>query len=272
MSKLRYALSFGALAGFIYACVAWGYDGVQLALNHAAYPFLQFAIAVIPCTIAGAAVGWLAYRINHLLVSSLLWGLVGYFFGWIAIHTSFNLLMAALGILNPALREIVNYPVPYNPFILIVAVVLSAIAGLLEIPLVDASADAEAPLGRIFPMVFWSVIFLLAAIAPEDNFTSQLRQPVVATNAAIQYTLQHQGDQVDRKTQIATGMLAVKPLSGLIDRPYRLILGTYEESLYSSNVIIDFDGDWAVCTVVNGAASVCKRVSYADLQQAARSP
>ncbi len=273
--KLRFGLFYGLIAGLVYSFIAWGYDAILLARSNAMLPWLQWIIGGIPCLLLGALAGWLTYRINNFLASFVIWLLTGAAFAWLAGHVPFDLASAAIGIVDPSARQLIDYPVVLGAqlrmvIIFVAVIVLSVIAGLLEIGLVEGSTEFPAPIGRFLPMVLWIALFFLAGLAAENNITQDLRQPVQNTNSLIQFAIDHRGQTVDPKLAAEMHLGAVRDLAGLMDRPRRLLLTRYDELMFDTTVVIDFGGQWATCSVFNAQPSYCKPVSRSELIQMVR--
>lgn len=264
--KGRYAILFGLTAGIVFSLVTWGYDGLQLAGSHAMFPWMNFILGLIPTTLISGLVGWLVYRLNNHLIAFGLWLVTAIVFALLVGHVPFDMADRVLKIINPTVGAVVSYPfvlaVEARTFlVMIVIAILVVIGGMLEITLIDASVSSTP----VVPLIIWFLFFGVAGIPAQNYLNSQLVDPVVNTDAAIQFAIDHQAQPVDKQTSLDMHLAAVKPLLGLADRPRKLILGGFDSILYNARVLVNFDGQWVQCSVVSNEPNVCDLVQYSDL-------
>lgn len=272
VEKLRTGLVFGLVAGSVFSLTAWGYDGFQLARSHAIYPWLTLLLGGIPATLFSGLAGWLVYRLNHFLAAFVIWLATGIVFSWLAAHIPFDVLSGALGVIDPSVRELVNYPSVIGAqarttVIFITVIGLTTIAGMLEISLVDWTSESIAPVGRVFPVLIWVFLFFLVGLSPENNIGQDLTKPVVSMNQLIQFASDHRNQEVDKAQAVEMHLGAVRDLQDYLDLPRRLVLTRYDELMYTTTVAVDFDGQWASCSLAAGIPSYCKPVTRAELLQ-----
>jgi hypothetical protein len=269
--KQRIATMYGVAAGVVFALVTWGYDAFLLARAHVAAPFLVFSLGLIGCGVVGGLAGWLTYRINHLLAGFVCWVAAGIAFAWLVGQIPFGIYPRALALLDPAVGQIVHFPV--NPgvqssewIVRIVVVALSAMAGLLEITLADATANSSGQIGRFFPGLVWAILFVLAGLSPENTLTAPLRAPVVNLNATIQYALDHPNESLNAPSDTSFRTGALQDIQADLTQPRRLILQTYDDTLYSTTVVIRFGAaTYAKCSVSNSQPINCAPTTLPDL-------
>ncbi len=264
--KMRMAIFYGLLAGLVFAISAWGIDCYLLARSHAYYPWAIFIIGAIPCMLLGALVSWVVYRVQNFFVAFVLWIITGYTYAWLSGHVPFTILEQFYKIVNPDLARMIDYPIVLTAQLqtgvsIVAAVIITLIGGLLEIALVDATSESSAPVGRWIPTILWVVIFFLAGMAPENNLTETIRAPIQNMNMIIQYSADHEGQTVSRQTVLDLRLKSVEPLQADWKKPRKLLLSSYDELMFNTTVLINFDGQWATCSVLDGWPSYCK---YAD--------
>lgn len=268
--KSRFALIYGISAGLIFSIAAWGYDGYLLSRANAIFPWAQFIAGLIPCVIISGLGSWLTYRIGHFAGAFFIWIGVGTAFAWLSTHIPFGILASIISLIKPELGHIIHYDMMTGAqaslLIIYIAVIgLSILAGLLEIPLVDASSESAAAIGRLFPLLAWLFLFVLAGLAPENNLTSALRDPVVNTNELIQWKIDHQGQEISPQVSVDMHQGALKELTPLVNQPRHIILTQYDELLYNTQIAIDFNGTWASCNLLGGFPSYCKPTTLSEL-------
>lgn len=263
--KRRTALLFGALAGFVFAGVAWGYDSFRLAEAHAMLPWLTFVLGAVPCMALGALVAYLASRLNSFLAGFLLWVLTGLAYAYLACHVPFEIQTAALRLLAPDIAARVSYPwaSAVNAHAIIVFIIVSlvvALAGMLSTFLIDSAAASYNFFSSLFVALIWCVLFVIGGYATEDNFSVYTRQSVVAANNLVQFALDHEGQTVDPASARSINLHAIDPISDLIHRPRRLILSGYDDFFDAFDILIDFQGQFAHCSVIDQKVNFCEKV------------
>ena len=268
--KNRMAILYGLIAGLVYAISAWGIDSYLLARAHAYYPWAMFIIGAIPCMALGAIISWVVYRVQNFFLAFILWVATGYTFAWLAGRIPFIILQQFIQIINPDLGRMIDYPIVMTAQLqtgisIAVAIIVTVIGGLLETALVDASSESPAPVGRWIPTLLWILIFFLAGLAPENNLTETIRKPVQNTNMIIEYSAEHEGQQVPRQTVLDLRLKSVQELQPYWNKPHRLLLSTYDELLFNTKILVNFDGQWATCNALDGWPSYCEPVDKASL-------
>ncbi len=266
----NYALAYGGLAGLVFSLVGWGYDALLLWRGHAALPLLTWFIGTLACLMIGLLAGWLSHKFHHILVSFIIWILVGIAFSRLIAHLPFEGYTIAIKLLYPRYDQIINLPYPPDAafrMVLVTAAILIAcvIAGLLCNFFIDTSQESVAPIGAILPMIIWIALFALAAVPAEMEINALFRNPVVNTDQAIEYVLTHPNQAIDPKTTSETGYRSILAIKDLLSPRRSLLLTNFQDDMLGSNVAIDFGGKWAYCSVLNGRPSFCKVVESPEL-------
>lgn len=259
----RYGLLFGLLAGAAFAFTAWTIDAVALGKAHAYWFWLKLALGGSASLVIGAAAGWLVVRINRTAVTFLLWLLVGVSFGWLAAHVPFEGVSTVLERFAPALATLVRYPFTegpqYRSFLTLVTTIgIGAFTGLLFWPLVDALRQAGSPVGRLFPAIIWIALFAGAGAVADNMMNKPLREPVVAVDSLVQFVTMHDASAISSKEARELHVAALNGVKDLLPRPRRLMLADYDNTIVMTNVLIDFGGTWAHCSVTAGQLGFCE--------------
>jgi len=134
-----------------------------------------------------------------------------------------------------------------------------AIAGLLQLTLVEMAAHATAPAGRVAPYLVCITIILLGS-GLSNLVNEQLRAPLVATNTLIQFAQDNQGRNVDPEVARKMHLGSVRAISSLINLPRRLFLGRFDAGYGQVEVLIDFAGTWARCNTIYGQPTFCQPI------------
>jgi hypothetical protein len=263
--KLRYGLFYGMIGALAYCLAAWGIDGYNLSRSNAIYPWLKLGLGTWICMILAGLAGLFTVMKDRGQFSVVIWVLTGIIFGWLAGHIPFDGASILLSRFDPDLYNLVDYPFHDGTharmvFAIVSAVGLFLIGGPFLPALVEISSKASRFLERWVPIVVWVAIFIIAGSLGDGIINRPLRSPVMVMDELIQFKLDHEGTSVDPKEARDIHLSALGSVSDLTGRPRRLILGDYDVALVTVNVLIDFDGVWVRCTVMNDQPGYCRRV------------
>lgn len=268
-------LLYGLLAGLSFALAAWGYDVFLLARSHAALPWLKFLLGGLFSLTVYSLAGWLTVRFEHRLVMLLSWAVAGLSAARVAGHLPFEgIYTVVVGILAPGLGNLISYPfiekiqMPMR-LLYIFVIGMSVFAGLFELSTVDRALGASTPLGRRLPLTLGILLIGLAGIGFDDLVYEPLRTPVVAVDRTIRFAIQSHGQNVDRQLAQERRLYAVDDVQELLVEPRRLIISTYDQELSAVDVLADFNGQLARCTVLFNQPSICQPIEAQNPRAAA---
>lgn len=269
--ELLAGLAFGLLAGLAFALSAWLSDALALANANAYYPWIKLIIGGIPAILVGVLVGWLAVRIDSILLRLLTWTLTGLLYTWWASHVPFEGFYTVLGILSPAVQKMVAYPFVINAATRAVIAMLVGGgvgfgAGLLQTMLSDSVLNADSPFGKALPVLFWMAIFAVAGLTTNNLINQQLRDPVVAMDQLVQFSLDNEGKQVSPQVARDMHVGSLNAIQAALHQPRKLILSKYDDLMTMTEVLINFGGSWARCSVINSEEGI-SQPSYCELVQ-----
>jgi len=260
----RYSLWLGAITGFVLSSAIWAYEAILLFRAHVAYPWLPYLVGAIlfmaACTLAALLTCW----VNRALLGILFWGLAGRLMAVLAISIPLKIVPGLMFILEPGLRSrLPAYPINatfrgWEGLATVELIIFLGLLGLLQLTLVDQAVPATSPAGRLTAYFVFVPIVLLVSAMLSDMVNQPLRAPLVATNTLIQFALDHQNTNVDPAIARQMHLSTVDPIASLIDRPRRLFLGTYDETYFQVDVLIDFGGEWVDCTTASLQPVFCK--------------
>lgn len=264
IQKRKTAVITGILAGLAFGTVAWGISSFRLMQANAILPWLPFIIGTIPCMIVAVMAALLTVRFSHLLVTPIIWIINGLFFAYMGSHTSFQLLSAALKLLNPDIAARVNYPVNQlvegrGILLYILIVIISGVVGAFSSLIIENASASITPFGRILSLFIWAAFFCLAGYIVFDNLIQPINEPVVSTNNLIQFALDHEGQAVDIETAQKVHLRAMDSIQDLLHNPRRLLLSTYDEDFTNVTVMVDFGGTWVSCSVIQNLVNFCEK-------------
>ncbi|HEX9028727.1 MAG TPA: hypothetical protein VF823_06100, partial [Anaerolineales bacterium] len=255
-------LAYGLIAALAFTLTAWGIDAYQLARVSVDPFWLKLVLGGLAAVLLGGLAGWLGEQIDNGLVTFVLWLFVSYLLARLASQLPFEITSRALGMLHPSLAGLDIYPHPSNVdrsmvIVYIVLMLTGGLVGALQSILVDSALGSATNFTRWITLAACVPFFLLAGTAV-DNINNSLRMPLIATHDVLEFARANQGKPVDNKLAAATGLHAFDSLQNMLDRPFHLVLGTYEpEYLDSFTVYIDFNGEWAECSALVSRVSNC---------------
>ncbi len=262
-------LHFGLIAGLSFTVGAWGLDAIGLFQAHALFPWLKLVLGLVYAVPVSGLAGWLSARLQKTLVSILIWIADGAALGWAAGRLSFSgpppfggIYPALLKLLDPQLQAKINYPF-YDEFlfrvgaILLTTIALAALAGLLELIMVDSATYASAPLARWLPLCLAIPLFLAAGVTADGMVSAPARGSVFAVDRMISLADRDRLDE-NRSTTAAGYLITLDPLKDQLGRPYRLILATYDSAYTDVYVLVDFGGRWGECRVFYSQPVSCE--------------
>jgi hypothetical protein len=264
-SDRRNGLWLGLISGMAFGLSTWGLDALALGSASVDRPWIKLAMGLTISLAIGALAGWLTAVIGRGVVGVLVWGTAGIAYAWLAGHIPFDGQSAFLRLVEPQLGDITAYPFGESAkvrTILLMVIVggLSALAGVLELVLLDQAKGATSGLARAFSMALTIPFFGLAGIASDGIINRPLREPLLAIHHVIEWAVEARSRPVDPSVARQRHLGAVGGIEDLIGDPYEMMLGSYDGfSLMSFSVEVDFDGTWARCTVLASSPGYCAK-------------
>ncbi len=275
--KQRLGLIYGLLGALAFSITTWGYDAFLLARDSAGLPWLKLALGLPACLLIAGLVAWLTARLDSSLLGLAGWLVAGIVFAWLASQLPFSWLPKAIAVLDPNLREMIEYPLPDtlqgSRFVIYgFTLIAVAVVGVLETNIVESARGSSSMLMRAVTLGICIPILGLAGIFA-DEVNQQLRQPIQATHELIQNGRHAATNPVSSREAVQMHLGALAEIKDWIGSGYRLYIGSYDQTyLDSFNILINFDGRWASCTVTITSPGVCKPLNTAAVSAPAQSP
>jgi hypothetical protein len=264
--RIKYGTLYGVCAGLFFALCLWGYDSVMLARAHAFYPFLKLLLGAICFALVYGLVGWLTARLGIMVVGLVSWLLAAWAIAWLTIYIPLKMVPLLMGWFKPDMQAWLSYPIypefgarVFGTFVLLA--IFSGFLGLFENLLVEPASHAVALISRFVPFLVCFVAMVLAGLMMDEFVSQPMRAPIVAMDKLIQFSLDHRGETIDAETARKMHLGSLRLIEDLLDRPRRLVMGSYDETFGIVDVMVDFDGEWADCNVFYEQASICKPVT-----------
>ena len=119
--------------------------------------------------------------------------------------------------------------------------------------------EANLNLGSVvINMVLWAALFVLLGSSLDSIYNRPLRIPVQITHETIQKAKSDPNLLESGSLANQHHILAMRPLKGVLEKPYTIVVKSYDKTMEYVNVIVDFDGLWYTCNVGNNLVYLCK--------------
>ncbi len=266
LRKLRIGMLYGIVAGLSFATASWGVDSFLLSQAHALYPWLRFILGAAICSSAGGIVGWLVARHEKGLLGLLLYLALGLVFSWLIVVLPFRIFPMVVGWLNPEAGSLLNYTF-YEGFSsrFVIATIwislFAALVGVLQLPLTEPAAFALSFFGKAAPLLVCSVVMFINGVIVDTLNNEPLRTAVLHMNNTIQFSVEHQGEEVDQALARTMRVSSLRAVEDVISQPRKLIVGSYDQFLDQIHVLVRFGNTWVDCVVVYNQPSFCEYVA-----------
>jgi hypothetical protein len=262
---MSYSIILGAGAGLAFALFLWGFEFFSLISAHVAYAWLPGVIGMIACVLLCTLAAFLTRILKNALLGVVFWVLAAVGIAQLLVAIPIKITPWMMGILEPGLLTHLSSNSFNESFrflagtATILLAVFFGILGLLQNTLVDSAVPAVRPVGRMTPFLVMITVMIIASTMSGEIIKEKFREPLLVTNNLIQFGINHQGEVVPFQEALNVHLSTLDTVKDLINRPYRLFLGTYESSFGQVNVLVDFDGEWVDCTLINAQPVFCKK-------------
>ncbi len=258
-------LLYGFAAGLAFAFFAWGLDAILLFRAHAAFPWVKFLPGLLICLLTGGLVGWLTMRFQKGWLTIPLWLALAYLFVKLTIWLPIQISPVIIRFFDKQLGDQLVYPVyaefeQYFIFGFIATAIAAVICGLLENVLIEQSRFSSGKIAAVIPLVICFLSFSLVGNSNDSMLNNFMRKPVRVVDNLLQFSVDNAGKEVAPELARAMHLAALKPIESIMQSKRRLIIQTYDQTLYQMNVLIDFDGYRAECMTVFDQVTVCKPI------------
>ena len=265
-SKWRVGILYGMMVGLSFAVASWGIDGLQLSQAHALYPWLKFIIGATICVITGGVAGWLVARLEKGILGLLVYLGLALVFSWLIVALPFQVFPKMMQWLDPEAASLLHYPFYdgfQTRFVIAVAWIslFVALVGVLQLPLTEPAAFATSFFGRVAPLLVCSVVMFINGVIVDTLNNEPLRTAVLHLDNTVQFSVDHQGEEVDHTLARTMRMSSLRAVQDVISQPRKLIVGSYDQYLDQIHVLIRFGSTWVDCVVVYNQPSFCEYIA-----------
>jgi hypothetical protein len=265
--KIRLGMAYGMVAGLAFAVSTWGIDGLRLSLAHASYPWLKFIIGAIICLVVGGIAGWLVSRLEKGIFAVLIYLGAALIFARLTVSLPFQTFPNVVARLDPETGNLLNYIFYEESFAsrfwiaTLWVSLFTVLVGILQIPLAEPAAFSTTFFGKASPLLVCAVLMWISG-SIVDNLTNEpLRLAVLALDNTIQFSVDHQGQEVDRDLARSMHVASLRAVEEVINRPRKLIVRSYDQWLGQINILVRFGDAWVDCSVIYNQPSFCEYVT-----------
>lgn len=261
--KRRLGLYLGLFAGLIFSIATWGVDGIILAFSHGYLFWLKFLLGIMVMLLVGGFCGLISTITGKSIITALVWLGFGILAGWIGGKLPFTFQGSAIAFINPTLGSEIYYttPIQHSARLFVgwfVTIGLSMIAAFFFNSVLDGLWMGTNTGPKVMHLALWIFFFALMGLSVDDLYNRPLRTAVQVTHEAIQ-TARVNEDKFDIGGQAASlRILGLRPVRELIQKPYQIVVKSYNDQLETVQVWVDFDGYWVDCTVANEQVIICR--------------
>jgi hypothetical protein len=253
----------GAVTGGLFALSAWGVDLLVVALSHGVAAWAKFPPGLIASVLTGALAGFLTARSSKLPTIIAIWVGWGIAMSLLASLLPFDFQSAVISLVRPLLRQEIDYPLPdYHGRRMFLSILISCglmfIVSILFSALVDSIA-ANVHIGSsILSIAGISVIFIGFGLSLDSVYNRPFRNAMDVTHQTIELARANPQALENGSQSNQLGLLGIRTIDQLLDRPYQIVVKSYNITLESMQVMIDFDGFWYECSVNDNTVYYCK--------------
>ncbi len=262
----RYGLAYGMVAGLAYAAALWGYDGFLLSQAHAYFPWVKLAAGGLLSMLAGGAAGWLTARFEKSLLGVFFWAGASGLLAWFTLIVPFVLAPFLMKILAPDLRSLLVYDT-YADMTTRIGVayawvlIAGIVTGVIQIPTVDQAVFSINLFSKLTPFLLCAFLMLISGAVIDSMNNQPARNAVINLDRTIQFTLDHRGEEIDKKVAREMHLLSLRTVQDTVQDTRRLVMTSYDLYLEIIHVAVNFDGQWVDCMTIVGNPINCETIS-----------
>ena len=257
---------YGFIAGFFFTLAAWGLDAIVLTRYHAALPFLKFLPALLICVPTAMLAGYLTAKIESGMLGLVIWGGMAVLYTYIIINLPTRFYPWYLLKFRPEVTTMVYFEEliglgGYWFYCLFAIGITCLLCGFLENVLLDQGLASSSLLGPQMPFVICALIMLLSGLFGDILMIRDFRKPIVAYDQLLKTAASYYGQEVDAATKRNLRLGTVDILGDLVLQPHALTLVEVDRYLTLTKVLIEFDGQTALCQAIQSEPTFCRMIN-----------
>lgn len=261
--KFVFGILYGLAAGLAFSITAWGLNAWMLAGARWAYPWVSFLPGLLTALLLGGLAGGLSMRLEHALPRLGLWLLVGLIVGFLAAWLPWGFAPRIVLALEPGLQgwlTLFEMSSTYRLtlFCIGVTVIPALLAGALQPALVEQASFSPGNGAILFPMALAMFLLALPGLAADDVVNAKVRRDAINLEKSLRFALEHRGREVDPAQARQMSLGAVRPIENQLAQGYRLFYFSTEDLFEQNRLLVESQGQWAVCLFVAGNLIYCQ--------------
>ncbi|RJP48959.1 MAG: hypothetical protein C4583_13650 [Anaerolineaceae bacterium] len=264
--KRKFGLTYGAAGGLAFAIALWGFDAILLSQSHAMFPWLKLLVGGILTTFTGGLAGWLTSRFEKILLGFLFWVAASALFGLYIVIVPLVLAPRITGLLVPQIRHLLLYTTYDNlPTMVAVAfgwtIVGAIISSVIQLPMLDHAVFSFSGFGKIRPHLLCAILMLISGSVSDSLNNKPLRDPIIALDSTFQFILDTRGQEIDKATSREKHLASFRLIQQDVTENRQLVVSHYDRLLENIEVLVNFDGKWAICPTFFNSPLTCQPIS-----------
>lgn len=263
------SIRYGLIAGLFFSLAAWGMDAIILTRYHASLPLVKLLPGLLICVPTAMLAGYLTAKIESSMLGIVIWGGLAVLFTFLVINLPTKFYPWYLSTIRPDVNAIIHFEEliglgGYWFYCLFAIGITCLLCGFLENVLLDQGLASSSLIGPHMPYVICGLIMLLSGLFGDLLLTKDFREPIVAYDQLLKNAATYYNQEVDAMTKRNLRLGTVEPLGELVLQPHTLTLVEVDRYLTLTKVLIEFDGQTALCQAIQSKPTFCKIV---DLTQ-----
>lgn len=260
---------YGLIAGLFFTLAAWGLDALVLTRYHASLPFLKFFPALLICIPTAMLAGYLTAKIENGILGLVVWGGLAVLYTFLVINLPSKFYPWILNQIRPEFSPLINFEEligigGYWFYCLFAIGITCLLCGFLENVLLDQGLASSSLLGPHMPFVVCALIMLLSGLFGDLLIIRDFRKPVVAYDQLLKNAAAYYGREVDAETKRNLRLGTADILGELVLQPHTLTLVGVDRYLSLTSMVIEFDGQTALCQAVQAKPTFCKIIDVSQ--------
>lgn len=211
--------------------------------------------------------GWATMRFQKALLTLPLWIALAYLFTKLTIWLPVNISPAIIRAFDKRLGDHLVYQnnetefFQYFLFGFIATGIVGIICGLLEPVLIEQAHFSSGKVASVIPLVICFLCFSLVGNSTDTMLNSFMRKPVRVVDNLLQFALDNSDNDVSTEVARSMHLAALNSIENVLQSERRLIIQSYDQTMYQMKVLIDFEGTWVECLTVFDQVTVCNLVA-----------
>jgi hypothetical protein len=199
------------------------------------------------------------------LFGMLLWAAAASVFAWLTVSLPLQITPRILSLADPDIEGLLHYTY-YEAFSTRFGVayawiaIFVSLAGLLQIPLSDSAVFSTSFFGKVSPMLVTLVLVAICGTIVDGLNNELLRSPIDVVNTAIQFVIDHRGQDIDLAESRRMHLGALRAVDDLVTPQRKFIVSGYDQFLEQVQVLVRFDKAWVECDLVVSQLIGCEQV------------